>query len=189
LGVVVIVGVLVGVGWAMGYRAYVVESGSMTPTIGVHSLVISRSIAPVNALAGEVVTFSDPGLNGSLVSHRVLSRHLLPGSNIFSFTTKGDANKVPEQWEVPAKATVGKVVAVVPKVGDVIGPLSSALGRGVLIGVFLMLCLFLFASRQLQSAKVIRAAQHASRRSTFPPVKAVPYVTAELDNRIRNGES
>ena len=72
--------------YAQGYRAYVVHTGSMSPTYRPGSLVIDR---PTNGHyhRGEVITFRHSEGNDDLVTHRVVA--VTPKG----IHTKGDANR------------------------------------------------------------------------------------------------
>lgn len=86
--------------------AYVVLSGSMTPTLRVGDVVFVESGAPQ---VGDVITFHAP--SGSLVTHRVVE------VRDASFVTKGDANSANDPREVPADQVVGKLAFKIPAWG------------------------------------------------------------------------
>lgn len=115
----------------LGMRTYVVESGSMTPTIRTGDLVVSEQIQPAEAQIGDIVMFKDPDGSGKLISHRVRAIRLRGGRAYF--VTRGDANTGFEHWNVPADGTIGQVVYRLPKLGYVIGGISSPPGKILLI--------------------------------------------------------
>lgn len=51
------------------------------------------------------------------------------------FTTKGDANRATEQWQVHRDGSVGRVALRIPRVGYVLVPSASPLGRLLLVAV------------------------------------------------------
>ena len=55
----------------MGYRLYVVQSGSMEPDIQTGSLVISKRVSPDNLVVGDVITFKSKDESTTLVTHRI----------------------------------------------------------------------------------------------------------------------
>jgi signal peptidase len=132
------------IGEAFGLREYSVQSGSMSPAIKVGDVVVSRSIAPLDAEPGQVVTFHDPALGGLLVSHRVVSRALDPTSRSVVFVTKGDANQIPERWSVPVSGSIGRSVLVVPFLGTIMAPFVSTAGRVALLCLLAVWALFVF---------------------------------------------
>jgi signal peptidase I len=93
------------VGWHEGYRLYAVRTGSMTPTYPTGSLLLDAPARPGLPRVGEVITFRT---TDGLVTHRV---HDVRAAGI---TTKGDANRVPDPWTLPARDVEGAVVAGVP---------------------------------------------------------------------------
>jgi signal peptidase len=103
------------VGSAVGYRFLVIESGSMVPTIAVGDLVVDREVSPQAVHRGDIVTFKDELIGDRLVTHRVVK--MVYDGDVIHFTTKGDANKVPEHWTVPRSGTIGEEALVVPTGG------------------------------------------------------------------------
>ncbi|HMK98662.1 MAG TPA: signal peptidase I, partial [Acidimicrobiales bacterium] len=138
LGAVLLAVVILGVcavmaGAAMGYRALTIRSGSMTPTLAVGAVVIDRSVSPLQVQPGEIVTFRDPKLHQQLVTHRVISMRR-SGDRVY-FVTKGDANVVTEQWDVPVTARIGHELLVLPSVGRMLGDVSLPMVRVVALAV------------------------------------------------------
>jgi signal peptidase I len=90
----------------LGYRRYVIVSGSMEPTIPTGSVVYDE-IVPVDELeVGDVITFVPPPEFhiSEPVTHRIVDIEIgsessnAPGEPIL--TTKGDANPGPDGWSV-----------------------------------------------------------------------------------------
>ncbi|HXX90089.1 MAG TPA: signal peptidase I [Acidimicrobiales bacterium] len=111
------------VGGVFGYRVLAIKSGSMTPTLRVGDLVVSRQIHPASAKPGEIISFRDPYLHQQLVTHRVVAMKIA-GSQV-RFVTKGDANAVTEHWSIPATGTIGKEELRIPFAGRWVAPLWS----------------------------------------------------------------
>ncbi len=107
---------------------YTIISPSMTPNINVYDVVVSVLTKPEQINAGDVITFysDNPNLNGMTVTHRVIQR-IQNGDN-FSYQTKGDYNKLPDTYIVPASEVVGKVIFKVPQLGKVQFFLASSGG-------------------------------------------------------------
>jgi signal peptidase len=119
-----------------GYQALTVVSGSMTPTLGVGSIVIDDVISPADARPGDIVTFKDP-LRPRQLTHR-LQKVTVEGDT-FHMVTLGDANDVPERWTVPRDGHIGRVVAHLPKLGYVRAALSARYARLGALGLVLVL--------------------------------------------------
>jgi len=112
---------------AVGMRAYVVRSGSMTPAIRTGDIVISEPISPTEAHVGDIVTFRDPSGSGRLITHRAraISRH----GGVIRFVTRGDANNAFERWTVPARGHIGRVLYRVPAIGYPLAWIGSPTAR------------------------------------------------------------
>ena len=121
----------------LGMRGVEIKSGSMTPTIAVGSLVVSRSVHPLQVHPGQVVTFRDPALGQQLVTHRVVQVRRV-GSRV-DFVTKGDANVATEHWNVPVSGTLGREVFAVPGLGRALAEADSRQARLVEIGLSVLL--------------------------------------------------
>lgn len=103
LALVVLAGLLLAT--AAGYRPLIDHSDSMRPAIRAGDLLITRAEPATSIRVGEIVSFDDPGLNGRLVTHRVVAIHASPGR--IAFLTRGDANSTPESWSVARRGSVG----------------------------------------------------------------------------------
>ena len=102
-----------------GFRSATIMSGSMTPTLDVGDIVIARPIEPAAARIGDVITFTDPSDDERLLTHRV--RSIKVKGEMFTFTTKGDANNTDEKWDIHEDGTVGRVSMSIPKIGYLLG--------------------------------------------------------------------
>jgi signal peptidase I len=91
-------------------------------------VTVVRSIAPLDARPGDIVTFRDPDNADRLITHRVRAMHVQGHAVVFR--TRGDANNVSEHWRVPASGEIGRVIYSVPKLGWV---LSYARSTGVFV--------------------------------------------------------
>lgn len=99
----------------IGWRPYTVLTGSMRPNIQPGDVVMDRPMKITDADVGDVITFSDPGRDGKLVTHRI--RSITRGPIQTDVETRGDANNNSERWSIRTTDSVGRVVYVIPKVG------------------------------------------------------------------------
>jgi signal peptidase I len=113
---------------AFDARPLVVLSGSMEPALGTGDVSVVRSIAPLDARPGDIVTFRDPDNAERLITHRV--RAMRAQGDAVVFRTRGDANNVSERWRVPASGEIGRVIYRIPKLGWV---LSYARSKGLFV--------------------------------------------------------
>jgi signal peptidase I len=96
--------------WHQGYRLYIVHTGSMVPTLRPGDAVLDRPAAGV-VHPGEVITFGIHEGPDSVITHRVVAVH---GNTI---TTKGDANRTNDPWNLPANDVVGSRFMHLPYAG------------------------------------------------------------------------
>ncbi|MGH8979781.1 MAG: signal peptidase I [Acidimicrobiales bacterium] len=115
------------------YRALIVRSGSMSPSIPTGSVAFYRQEEAAQVRAGQVILFSEPDDPSVWVTHRVV-RVDADASGRF-FVTKGDANASPDPWRVPAEGTGWVVVFHVPYLGYLLSELSNQWARAALIAV------------------------------------------------------
>jgi signal peptidase len=109
-----------------GYQPTLVASGSMTPTLLLGDVVITRPVPPEEVKVGDIIRYQDGAFD---TIHRVIE--IQGGSGGFTFITRGDTNDRNDP-PVPENAVKGVVVFNIPKIGwvtimlrDVIGWISG----------------------------------------------------------------
>lgn len=112
-----------------GHRLYIVDSGSMSPTIKEDSMIIVKELEFVGIQERDIVTYYGHG--GSRVTHRVMKVE----NNGKSFTTRGDANNSNDPLPLEGEKIIGKVVFIIPFIGNVFRILSTKLGIALLITI------------------------------------------------------
>ncbi len=110
-----------------GYRSYLVQSGSMVPSIMIGDVVITAR--GKNYSAGEVITFMDR--DGRTVTHRIVSVDDTQASPVLN--TKGDANQAKDRDQIVPSRVIGKVVLVIPKLGFLIAFSRTPFGLILLV--------------------------------------------------------
>lgn len=92
-----------------GYTALRITTGSMEPTYGMDTLIVVKKTDPAEIKKGDVISFysSDPALDGSVNTHRVVS--VKKEGNGYIYTTKGDANNTVDAYDVQSKYLIGRV--------------------------------------------------------------------------------
>lgn len=105
------------------YRTYVVRTGSMEPAIGVGALAVYRPVQAGKLAVGDVIAFTRPGSGGDVVTHRIDG---IEGEGADrTFVTKGDANREPDDWRIPAQGQGWRYVFSIPKAGYGLAALGS----------------------------------------------------------------
>lgn len=113
------------------YQALVVRSGSMAPAIPTGSIVFYNKVNASKVKVGQVIVFNRPGSQNEKVTHRVYK--IATGATGRYFITKGDANGVPDDWQVPAVGTGWVAKFHIPTVGYALADLQSTTARLLLL--------------------------------------------------------
>ncbi len=93
----------------LSFRAYIVETGSMSPTIKPHTAVV---VDEGNYHSGDVIAFNE---QGKVITHRMVASR----SN-GAIITKGDANRTIDPWRIRSSAVIGKVVTQSHAIGSAV---------------------------------------------------------------------
>jgi signal peptidase len=109
--------------YVMGWRLFVVESGSMAPTYPVGSLTLVTSADPADLVVGSSIVFVSQNGSGELVSHRVVRRVETPDG--LAFETRGDANPAADPLVVPVRDVRGSVAFAIPRAGTLLSFLAQ----------------------------------------------------------------
>lgn len=109
--VMAVVIVLWGVSGPLGFRANVVVSGSMRPTLEVGDIVLVEKVNSGAIQVGDMIQYLRAN---EVITHRVISIYRDRGMTFF--ITKGDANNVPDD-PVSEQTVLGKTLFTIPKLG------------------------------------------------------------------------
>lgn len=132
---IIIIGTVFITLYIVGIEPYVVETGSMKPTIQQGSLsFINKHVDYYSIQNGDVVAFKTS--TGDGVTHRVI--------NITEegFETKGDANDMSDGISTTPKNYIGKNILSVPKVGYFIKLIQTKKGK-IILGTIIIVILLL----------------------------------------------
>lgn len=111
------------------YKFFVVQSGSMEPSISTGSIVM---VAPKDTyMIGDIITFKNVADAKAPITHRVADIRVEQGKQ--TYLTKGDANNAPDAREVSPSEVLGKVLFHVPYLGYGVGAAKTPYGFSVLI--------------------------------------------------------
>jgi len=112
-----------------GVRSFLVQSGSMEPSIMTGDVVIITKSKMY--FDREFVTFRDG--DGRIVTHRILETKKTDSG--IKYVTQGDANRSKDREEIHIDQILGKVALIIPKVGYVIAFAKSPPGLILIIGL------------------------------------------------------
>ena len=129
----------------LGHRIYIVDSGSMSPTINVDSMIIVKELKPNEVQVKDVITYYGHNKQ-SRVTHRVVDVE----DNGRSFITQGDANEVSDPMPLDGDKLIGKVVFKIPMIGKVFRFLNTQLGIGIMITLVILWIIAPIVSKQLK---------------------------------------
>jgi len=116
------------------YRLFIVQSGSMSPTIPAGSIVIVKP--QTTYVSGDIITFKirdNANLKNpkTTVTHRIMQVEK-DGSSVV-YTTKGDKNQSPDLLQPSSQLVLGKVLFHIPWVGFPISYAKTQTGFILLI--------------------------------------------------------
>jgi len=95
---------------------FVIATGSMTPTLPVHSFVVTRPVDTEDIRVGDILNFRRTPAATETVTHRVVGI-----DENGHFITRGDANDADDATTIPPSQVLGRYWYTVP----FIGPLTS----------------------------------------------------------------
>lgn len=123
----------------MGYKPFIVMSGSMETTINVGDLVIVKKVNSSSIHTGDIIAFK----NGNIViSHRV--KEVINDSETYKFKTKGDNNNVADDFIVSSDAIEGIFVNKIPGLGSILLFLGKPIGLLMVILVIIIVSTALY---------------------------------------------
>ncbi len=111
-----------------GIKTFVVQSGSMEPSIGTGSVVV---VKPFESYAqGDVITFGPRSKTKPPTTHRIIE--VKEDGN---FVTKGDANEDEDIRAVSRYEVIGKVIFSVPYIGYAVAAAQKPWGFMLIVGI------------------------------------------------------
>ena len=123
----------------MGYKPFIVMSGSMETTINIGDLVIVKKVNSSSIHAGDIIAFK----NGNIViSHRV--KEIINDFGTYKFKTKGDNNNVADDFIVNSDAIEGIFVNKIPGLGSILLFLGKPIGLLMVILVIIVVSTALY---------------------------------------------
>ena len=131
---IIIIGIIFIGLFCFGIQPYVVESGSMEPTIKVGSVCFINKKADYNEMReGDIIAFEID--SGAFATHRIKS------ITDEGFETKGDANSSPDKIITTRENFVGKNIFSIPNIGFLVKSMQTPSGKIVLATIIIVLFL------------------------------------------------
>ena len=128
---IIIIGIIFVVLFAVGIQPYVVESGSMEPEIQTGSVCFINKRAKYEDMkVGDIIAFK-LGNTQSFATHRINA------ITEEGFQTKGDANTNVDGIITTRDTFIGKNVASIPKVGYAVKKIQTPRGK-ILVGTVIV---------------------------------------------------
>ena len=123
----------------MGYKPFIVLSGSMEKIINIGDLAISKDIDSKKIKIGDVIAFRKDNI---VILHRVKEIH--NDGDLLKFKTKGDNNNVADDFFVDSNLIEGVLYTKIPYLGSVLLFLSKPVGLIIIILVIIVISMGLY---------------------------------------------
>lgn len=142
-----------------GATPYVIETGSMRPSLPPGTMVIAKPVDPVSIKVGDVITYQIRSGDPTVVTHRVVAMGF-DGLGNPRWRTQGDTNNAPDKKWVQPQQVRGKEWYAVPYLGHVAFATDGD-ARRVLMGV-VVLGLIGYALRMFRQSWLERRASRGA---------------------------
>lgn len=134
---ILIIGIVFIISYLIGFEPFVVESGSMKPTIQKDSLCfINKNVKFQDIRENDIIAFK--ASSGARVTHRAIS---ITEEGI---ETKGDANNKSDGITTTKSNYIGKNVFSIPYLGCVIKLIQTTSGKILLITIIIVVLILGF---------------------------------------------
>ena len=127
----------------LGFKGYIVMTGSMEPSINAGDVIIGKKANENNIKIGDVITFSSIN-SGATITHRIVDITNKDGKRYYQ--TKGDNNNSEDVDLVEYKDIQGIVLFKIGKIGKIL--LQLLTGTGVAFVFFILAIFYHFASQR-----------------------------------------
>lgn len=126
-----------------GYRAFIIVSGSMEPTLNIGDIVVIRETEKENIKPNDIITFlEDNGQN--TITHRVTD--IVENNGKVKYQTKGDNNNSADDTLITYEEIAGIYQFKIPKVGKLIMKLHNP--TAMIISILALFIVFKFIERK-----------------------------------------
>lgn len=138
----------------MGYKPFIVLTGSMDPIIKSEDLVIVKEINPEELKEGDIIAFRNTKEDVVLI-HRIVGKETTEEK--ITFKTKGDNNETEDKFEVDYKNIEGIYLVKFDKIGAIAMFIRSP--QGLIISVLSIVTIFFIWQliKALKREKIVKS--------------------------------
>ena len=124
----------------LGYKAYIVDTNSMEPTINVGDIVIVKKVKEDKLKQGDVITFTE---EGEVITHRITK---VETEEIgIQYVTKGDNNNTEDTFKIRYNDIIGEEILTIPRLGKTVQILDSKI---IILIIILIILIFILVKIQ-----------------------------------------
>lgn len=128
----------------LGYKPFIVLSGSMEPTINTGDIAIIKKCKADEIKEGDIIAFRS---GKSVITHRIVEINNSDSES--KLVTKGDNNNSEDRYPVNLETVEGIFVYRIPKLGNFAMFLQTTLGTVIFISIpFILFIIFDVAQRK-----------------------------------------
>lgn len=171
----------------LGHYVFRVMTGSMEPKIREDALIIARKTDLSEIKPEDIISYysTDPLLNGSVNTHRVISVEQQGDSYVFN--TKGDANAMPDRYPALGENVLGKVIFVSYPLGVFVNFLSSPVAFVLLILIPIFIIFVSNLVRTVGSArKILKAEEEAAVQAALDELRRRKQGEAKVEKDVQD---
>lgn len=136
----------------LGIKTYVIISGSMEPNINIGDIVITKE-SDEELQIGDVISYRK---GQSVITHRI-TNIIKEENGDTKYRTKGDNNNTEDSEEILIENIEGKVIKVVPKLGEITLLLQNKISI-----IIIFIILYIYISSNYKKNKKINS-RHLKR--------------------------
>ncbi len=124
----------------LGYKAYIVDTNSMEPTINVGDIVIVKKVKEDKLKQGDVITFTE---EGEVITHRITKVETEEIGT--QYVTKGDNNNTEDTFKIRYNDIIGEEILTIPRLGKTVQILDSKI---IILIIILIILIFILVKIQ-----------------------------------------
>lgn len=134
----------------LGYKAMIVLSGSMEPTIMKGDLIIVKNVDSKELKTKDIIAFRNA--DKTITSHRITNIDTINGK--LYFKTKGDNNNTMDEGVVDSKDIEGMYISRIPELGNFLMYIQTIQGF-ITVTMILLIIFFIyyFISNKIEAKK------------------------------------